>query len=38
VSYMATQPNGTLVVTVITSEPMDATVYVTVEQGGRYDS
>jgi hypothetical protein len=38
VSYMVTQPNGTLAVTVISSEPMDATVYVTVEQGGRYDS
>jgi len=39
VSYMAIQPNGTLVVNVVASEPVDATVYLTVEQGGgRYDS
>ena len=38
-SYMATQPNGTLVVNIVASEPVDATVYITVEQGGgRYDS
>jgi len=37
VSHTAIQPNGTRLVTVYTSEPIDATIYVTVEQGGRYD-
>jgi len=35
VSHMAHPPNGTRV-TVVTSEPIDATVYMTVEQGNNY--
>lgn len=36
VSHVAYQPKGTLNVTIAISEPVDATVYVTVEQGGNH--